>query len=231
MLSITFLNTSNLVEEEFNELISLLSKEEKIRSNQFVNRADKNLYVAAHALKRFFIGLKLDINIPIQNIEFSVTDSGKPIFKEAIGIDFNLSHCKDMVACVISDLGNVGVDIERTTNDRSVLINNPVFTEAEIKHLKGLPVDCRRYCFYKYWTMKEAVCKANGSGLNLYFGKSDIRLHLNESGNFTVSDYESKWLTFQQNILDEYILSIAIQTKTCDIEPLITETQKRDIIA
>lgn len=76
------------------------------------------------------------------------------------GHDFNLSHSEALLACALTDDGRVGIDVEfiRPLQDRERLfeqILSPDETPSpEADH--GL--------FFRYWTSKEAVIKAEGSG-------------------------------------------------------------------
>lgn len=87
------------------------------------------------------------------------------------GIDFNISHSGDWVLCALSDTHQVGIDIEQV---RSVLIADfeHVLSTAEKQQIEAAPNPYR--FFYDLWTRKEAVAKAEGSGLLLPF--QDINL-------------------------------------------------------
>ena len=96
--------------------------------------------------------------------EFVYNEFGKPSFKN-LPIHFSLSHCKDAVACTISDQ-NIGIDVE------NIVPYNPdvarrVCTAAELEMLEqsaNKDVD-----FIKLWTVKEAISKYEGLGLSLPF--------------------------------------------------------------
>ena len=98
--------------------------------------------------------------------EFVYNEFGKPSLPN-LPIHFSLSHCKDAVACAVSD-HNIGIDVE------SIVPYNPdvarrVCTPAELEMLEkstNKDVD-----FIKIWTMKEAISKYEGMGLSLAFAK------------------------------------------------------------
>lgn len=83
-------------------------------------------------------------------------------------IDFNISHSGDVVVLAISwekDIyGNIGIDIEKK---REVEYDEfkRVFTPYELESIRTAqnPIDQ----FFEYWTMKEAVMKADGRGFHL----------------------------------------------------------------
>ena len=96
--------------------------------------------------------------------EFVYNEFGKPSFSN-LPIHFSLSHCKDAVACAVSN-HNIGIDVE------TIVPYNPdvarrICTAAELKMLtqsEDKDVD-----FIKLWTMKEAISKYEGMGLALPF--------------------------------------------------------------
>ena len=96
--------------------------------------------------------------------EFVYNEFGKPSLPN-LPIHFSLSHCKDAIACAVSD-HNIGIDVE------SIAPYNPdvarrVCTAAELEMLEqsaNKDVD-----FIKLWTMKEAISKYEGMGLSLPF--------------------------------------------------------------
>lgn len=101
--------------------------------------------------------------------EFVYNEFGKPSLPN-LPIHFSLSHCKDAVACAVSD-HNIGIDVE------SIVPYNPdvarrVCTVAELEMLaqsKDKDVD-----FIKLWTMKEAISKYEGMGLSMSFQEISI---------------------------------------------------------
>lgn len=86
---------------------------------------------------------------------------GRPYLEN--GMDFNISHSGTLVVCAVSATGKIGIDIELNAP-----LNHEDFRsqfgaqewEGIVSAPEPLPV------FYKYWTMKEAILKADGSGLN-----------------------------------------------------------------
>ena len=98
--------------------------------------------------------------------EFVYNEFGKPSLPN-LPIHFSLSHCKDAVACAVSN-HNIGIDVE------SIVPYNPdvarrVCTAYELKMLEqssNKDVD-----FIKLWTVKEAISKYEGMGLSLPFSE------------------------------------------------------------
>ena len=78
--------------------------------------------------------------------------------------DFNISHSDGMVVCAISQQCKVGIDIEAI---QPIILNEyeSVFTALELKTIRES--NQRRTTFFKYWTRKEAIMKADGRGFYL----------------------------------------------------------------
>ena len=97
------------------------------------------------------------------------------------GIDFNVSHTRDVALLAIArDLPpgtRIGVDIERA--DREVGVDRlarKFLTARERQSLAHLALAERRTRFVHYWTCKEAMSKATGDGLAAPFGRIDVEL-------------------------------------------------------
>ena len=105
--------------------------------------------------------------------EFVYNEFGKPSLSN-LPIHFSLSHCKDAVACAVSD-HNIGIDVE------SIVPYNPdvarrACTADEQKLLEqssNMDVE-----FIKLWTVKEAISKYEGMGLSLPFAEIDAMNYL-----------------------------------------------------
>ena len=100
--------------------------------------------------------------------EFVYNEFGKPSLPN-LPIHFSLSHCKDAVACAVSD-HNIGIDVE------SIVPYNPdvarrVCTADELKMLEQS--SNKDVEFIKLWTVKEAISKYEGMGLSLPFSEID----------------------------------------------------------
>lgn len=79
--------------------------------------------------------------------------------------DFNLSHTEGCVALAWCTHGRIGLDVERY---RVFEFNDArdVFTDHEWADIEGSADRPRR--FFEWWTLKEAVMKADGRGFYLH---------------------------------------------------------------
>jgi len=105
---------------------------------------------------------------------------GKPELSSANGdsISFNVAHSEDTVLIALTRTGSVGVDVEyfdRRTDIMEVAQHN--FTRAENDCLAAITDPHSRIeTFYRYWTRKEAVLKADGRGLIASLASFDVSL-------------------------------------------------------
>ncbi|MBQ9080807.1 MAG: 4'-phosphopantetheinyl transferase superfamily protein [Clostridia bacterium] len=116
--------------------------------------------------------------------EFVYNEFGKPSLPN-LPLHFSLSHCKDAVACAVSD-HNIGIDVE------SIVPYNPdvarrICTAAELEMLEQS--DNKDVDFIKLWTIKEAISKYEGLGLSLQFAGIDAEKY----NTHTQICYEKKY--------------------------------------
>lgn len=103
--------------------------------------------------------------------EFVMGEHGKPkvkltneqINELASSADcFNLSHCKHAVACVVSDEGEVGIDVECLGRYKPQLAEYCMSDEELLRISEAEDADAE---FTLLWTKKEALLKITGEGI------------------------------------------------------------------
>jgi len=84
------------------------------------------------------------------------------------GVCFNVTHGRQVSLLAFALGREVGVDMEEVNRDNDVsAIARRFFSAAEADLLAGLEDQGERYrLFYAWWTQREALAKARGSGLN-----------------------------------------------------------------
>jgi len=103
---------------------------------------------------------------------------GKPESPNLNGhrVAFNVAHSKGTILIALTCNGPVGVDVEyydRPTDIMDVARHN--FTETETSSLEAIAdPETRHRTFYRYWTRKEAVLKADGRGLIASLASFDV---------------------------------------------------------
>lgn len=125
------------------------------------------------------------------------TAAGKP-FVEGF-MDFNLSHSGTLVACALSDKGPVGIDIEAIKPLSFDFLRDSLPPE-EWDSIKASNFPANT--FYPYWTRKEAVLKADGSGISMH-------TTLNFTDRYRVQLKEQSWYLQQLSCFDHYSSHIA----------------------
>lgn len=97
---------------------------------------------------------------------FVYNEHDKPFMQNALGdriegIDFNISHCKNAIAVVLSDRP-VGVDVESFRHAEEALLRRTMNPEEQADVCAAIdPAEA----FTRLWTRKEAVLKLRGTGL------------------------------------------------------------------
>lgn len=152
-------NINNYNEEEYQTMYKEMPKiiKEKIDHKALIENK-KQTTLGYYLLKKL---LKSSYNLyDIPEIIFN--ENGKPLFKEK-NIYFNISHCEELVVCVISS-NDIGIDIEKIKSKKASLINY-ICNEKELKQIeKSLNKDQK---FIEIWTKKESYIKFNGSSINI----------------------------------------------------------------
>ena len=94
--------------------------------------------------------------------QMDFTPAGKPFFPSRPDIQFNMSHCREAVACAV-DVEPVGVDVEAVVKKIDDALLREVLNDEEIAQV--LAAESREEEFTRIWTMKESAVKLTGDGL------------------------------------------------------------------
>jgi len=86
---------------------------------------------------------------------------GKPALQDYPQVQFNVSHCKGLAACIVADVP-VGIDAE-VIRPYSPYAAMHTMNRQELEELRRAPDPNR--LFFKYWTLKESCVKAMGQGV------------------------------------------------------------------
>lgn len=96
-----------------------------------------------------------------ENPLFGYGEHGKPFLTNHPDIHFNISHCKDAVACAIDD-SPVGIDIESVGRYKDELAR---YTMNDEEIAKIADAEDPEVVFIELWTKKEAATKLVGTGI------------------------------------------------------------------
>jgi 4'-phosphopantetheinyl transferase len=146
-------------------LSELLSDDERSKAARFVFDDHGRLYVTAHALLRHSLWCATGRT----DTPFRVNRFGKPEIVETGGgppVKFNISHSGALAVCSLSPRFEVGVDVEEVDDSRSFEeVVETQFTSYEQDQLAAYSGAARADAFFRFWTLKEALVKALGVGL------------------------------------------------------------------
>jgi len=140
-----------------------LVRSEIKRANRYRIAAKRQEFVVTRGLTRRLLARF----IGCQPIEVALTFGrhGKPVLED-IPLAFNVSHSHDLALIAIAKGGDIGIDVEQLRNRVSYMrLAKRFFSPAERDALLELPVDDQQLGFFACWTRKEALLKADGSGI------------------------------------------------------------------
>ncbi|HXW50849.1 MAG TPA: 4'-phosphopantetheinyl transferase superfamily protein [Candidatus Acidoferrales bacterium] len=153
-----------------------LSEEERTRLGQLRTRASQAVFLGAHVLLRGALSYYVDVAPGAWT--FSTGIHGKPRIARPTAfkaLHFNLSHTDRWAVVVVSRVGPVGVDVERTSRNVAIMrVARHFLSKEEQVRLGKLSQDERAQRFFRQWVAREAYLKGTGKGL----GIADERLTL-----------------------------------------------------
>lgn len=159
--------TSRLDDDLSRRATSWLDEEERARLRRFCFERDRSAYLLAHGLARWLLAKCQGIEPA--HVQFERECHGKPIVVNDPELAFSLSHSHMAVLCTVGRGGRIGADIESTC--RATAVDDSLFsycTPAERRILAQLSTTAAKELFLLWWTIKEAIMKADGRGLGIH---------------------------------------------------------------
>ncbi len=152
---------------EIGEFERLLSPAEAERARRFRKVSDRERYLVQQGILRGLLCQYMDCEP--REVDIRSNSNGKPYLagpKNAAAIQFSVSHSDDFAVYAFSLIDSIGVDIEKIREFPGMMeIVDQHFTQREKHEILSCPEDQRLILFYRFWTRKEAVLKAQGDGL------------------------------------------------------------------
>jgi phosphopantetheinyl transferase len=190
------------------DLISAARHHRPLRRQQFL---------AARALLR--TGLEAATGVAAARWQITTDANGRPA---AIGPgddapDVSLSHSGNRVATAIAWRGRVGIDIEMAREGRSAdALAEAVLSPAE----RAVVARDGQAAFLRFWTLREAIGKANGGGFDTALSADGARL-IGVGEVPAVVDLDGVSYALAQRALDGGSLAVAwmLTDEICD--PLV----------
>lgn len=155
--TVYLISLQELSEADFEEMYALCSKERREKIDKITSVIKKRQSICAGYLLYF---LKKKFKIEEEPV---ISPGGKPVFPGNQDVFFNLSHSGGYVVLAVGN-APLGVDIECARQANCKLAKR-FFTKEEYAYLLEQEKERQDDAFCYIWIGKEAVVKAEGSGL------------------------------------------------------------------
>lgn len=169
------------------EYHTLLSEEERERQQRFHFEKDRHSFLVSHALVRKV--LSMYVAVDPSDWQFVAGEFGRPEIAGPAGVPalrFNLTHTEGLTACLVTLDADCGVDAERVHGRGNLQgVAEKMFSDAELEILGALDGLHYQQQFFTFWTLREAYCKALGTGLG--FSKKDYAFKEADDGRIELS--------------------------------------------
>ena len=178
---------------DLTEALAAVSAERRTYALRYRREEDQRLCLSAYLLLQRALREEFGLSeVP----PFCIGEHGKPVLEGYSDIHFNLSHCQEAVACVVST-HLVGIDIEMVDSYDEALLPTTM-NEKEQQMILESPHP--ESTFIRFWTMKESLLKLTGEGItdNL----PSVLSKLEATG-------ESQNISFQTTFHNRYIYTVA----------------------
>jgi 4'-phosphopantetheinyl transferase len=197
---------------------SLLSVAERAQARRLRSGLARDHFTIGRACLRVLLGNALGISP--RDVSITKGAHGKPETPPVArrSVSFNVAHSKGTVLIALGHQSPVGVDVEyldRLTDIMEVARAN--FTENESNILAAISEpDTRLRTFYRYWTRKEAIVKADGRGLLLPLASFDVSLESMDAQPVRVnetSDADGKlYFVTDLDLGDKAVAALALES-------------------
>ncbi len=185
-----------------------LTDEERARHDRFLFEKNRHEFLATRALERTVLAAHLGCSPDA--IRFERNAYGKPSIVGEPKLRFNLTNTLDLVACTVSESGDIGIDAEPLARADTVLeVASSVFLPSEIAELEALDVSAKSRRAVELWTLKEAYMKAMGMGMSLPPDSFGFTARALSSPPKEDSD-PSRW-RFEVVEIERHLVSVAIE--------------------
>lgn len=197
-MSVTILYTDyskSIYERLLKTYNSVIPEEVKEKAFKFKNWQDRQAFLIGKLL--IWKGLKRLNYKDDCLLKMQFNSYGKPFIDEHTF--FNVSHSGNIVVCAFCD-GEVGIDVEEIKEiDTDDFIR--IFSEREQYYLKNSLNQLND--FFRFWSIKESVIKAEGKGLS-------IPLQLIDASEKGKIQYGNKiWHITELTLFSNYCCSLA----------------------
>ena len=156
--------------------VDLLDEEERRRCERFLVEGAKRQFALCRAALRTNLCERLGCRN--HELSFGYREHGKPFARvrgTASSISFNVSHSGRHGLIGFAEHDDLGVDLEERAPDRNFDgIGDSVYGPAERGALAAARGREKANVFYRFWSLKEALIKALGTGFSLNPSRFEI---------------------------------------------------------
>ncbi|QHI36085.1 4'-phosphopantetheinyl transferase sfp [Kordia antarctica] len=197
VIDIFFTSIKNPLKENlYEEYLYLLPKDLRERNARFMRWKDRHAHLFG---KLLLIEALKKYNIENNIWDLIVYSKHKRPYFTLDEYDFNISHSGDYVLCAIGKNIKLGIDVEenreRNFDDFQNLMTTAQWEEI---HSSKTPIKT----FYKYWTIKESVIKADGRGFYIPLEELEVE-------NNTVQVDDKRWFINNFALAEGYSTALA----------------------
>lgn len=139
----------------------LLRKDEILVGCMYLKENATHAYEHEQAYRLLDRMLRDHYGIALEQMEIQKKEGGKPYFAHS-DLRFNLSHCRGMAVCALSQNYELGIDVERVRPCHDNVVRR-VFSREERKQLEQSAK--KDEYFFRVWTFKESSVKLSGDGM------------------------------------------------------------------
>ncbi len=143
---------------DLNQSLQQISVQRREQALKFKFELGQRQCVLSYLLLKQLLGEVFDYH---DNPVFEYGEHGKPSIAGHPEMFFNISHCREAVACAVSH-HPVGIDVESVREYTPSLLN---FTMSADEQAQISAATRHDIAFIRLWTQKEALLKLTGEGL------------------------------------------------------------------
>ena len=153
----------------------LLDDHESRRYQRYLPLDKRHEFLVARAMVRTVLGQAL--GAPAASLHFQANEWGRPELSPPGVLRFSLTHTEGLVALLLSDEFEVGLDAEPLARGPTVLaLHSGVYAPQELAEMAALTPAQQGERAITLWTLKESYAKALGMGFALAFDALFFRL-------------------------------------------------------
>ena len=153
------------------------------------------------AVSKFLLKQAIQVKLALP-ITLDSLPEGKPYIPE-YEIFCSISHSGNSVVVAFSTYSEIGIDIEKHRERKFEKLVKNYFHPKEFKVFKTLHESEKLDWFYTHWTLKEAMAKAKGEGINSHNLRKQIpKGHLIRHKYFTFHNYSLSCVHYSKNPIE-----------------------------